>query len=106
VFAVGDVRSGVYAPRVPWDPGTVDVPLISLTIHHGRTQEEARRRLETAVHEVPARFGTMLRRVEWAADCNRVKLEGVGFGLRCGLTPEQSMRQGMLQFWTTARPRD
>jgi hypothetical protein len=69
----------VYAPRGPWDPGTVDVPLISLTIQHGRTQEEARRRLETAVHEVSARFGTMLRRVEWAADRNRVKLEGVGF---------------------------
>jgi hypothetical protein len=69
----------VYAPRGPWDPGTVDVPLISLTIQHGRTQEEARRRLETAVHEMSAKFGAVLRQVEWAADRNKVRLEGVGF---------------------------
>jgi hypothetical protein len=55
------------------------MPLISLTIQHGRTQEEARRRLETAVHEISARIGSIVRRVEWAADRNRVKLEGIGF---------------------------
>ncbi|MGH7263759.1 MAG: polyhydroxyalkanoic acid system family protein [Candidatus Rokuibacteriota bacterium] len=69
----------VYEIRGPWDHGPVDVPLISLTIQHGRTQEEARHRLEAAVHEVSAKFGAMLRRVEWAADRNRVRLEGVGF---------------------------
>jgi hypothetical protein len=26
-----------------------------------------------------AKFGVMLRRVEWAADRNRVRLEGIGF---------------------------
>jgi Putative polyhydroxyalkanoic acid system protein (PHA_gran_rgn) len=55
------------------------VPLISLTIQHHQTQEEARRRLETVVHEVSGKFGVMLRRVEWATDRNRVRLEGVGF---------------------------
>jgi hypothetical protein len=55
------------------------VPLINLTIQHHQTQEEARRRLETAVHEISAKFGTMVRRVEWAANRNRVKLEGAGF---------------------------
>ena len=55
------------------------MPLINLTIQHGRTQEEAGHRLETAVHEISAKFGAMLRRVEWAADRNRVRLEGVGF---------------------------
>jgi Putative polyhydroxyalkanoic acid system protein (PHA_gran_rgn) len=55
------------------------MPLISLTIQHGRTQEEARRRLETAVHEISAKIGSIVRRVEWAADRNRVKLEGIGF---------------------------
>jgi hypothetical protein len=55
------------------------MPLISLTVQHGRTGEEARRRLETAVHQISAKFGAMLRRVEWAADRNRVRLEGVGF---------------------------
>jgi Putative polyhydroxyalkanoic acid system protein (PHA_gran_rgn) len=57
----------------------VAVPLIDLSIQHGRTQEEARRRLETAVHEISTRLGAMLQRVEWAADRNRVRLEGVGF---------------------------
>jgi hypothetical protein len=55
------------------------VPLIDLTIQHGRSEEEARRRLDVAVQEVSARFGAMLQRVEWAADRNRVRLEGVGF---------------------------
>jgi hypothetical protein len=55
------------------------MPLISLTIQHGRTQEESRRRLETAVHEISAKLGAVVRRVEWAADRNRVKLEGTGF---------------------------
>jgi hypothetical protein len=55
------------------------VPLIDLTIQYRRTQEEARQRLEAAVHEVSAKLGTMLRRVDWAADRNRVRLEGVGF---------------------------
>jgi hypothetical protein len=53
------------------------MPLINLTFAHGQTLEEARRRLEKAVHEVSAQFGGV-RRVEWAADRNRVKLEGVG----------------------------
>src|SRR6266545_6783312 len=71
--------SHVYATCVPWDHRPVDVPLINLTIQHGRTQEEARRRLETAVNEISAKFGAMLRRVEWAPDRNRVRLEGIGF---------------------------
>jgi hypothetical protein len=57
------------------------VPFINLTIQHRQTQEEAKRRLETAVHEMSTKFGVMLRRVEWAADRNRVRLEGVGFGV-------------------------
>jgi hypothetical protein len=55
------------------------MPLISLTLQHGRTQEEAQRRLETAVHELSTKFGALVRSVEWAADRHRVKLEGVGF---------------------------
>jgi hypothetical protein len=55
------------------------MPLIDLTLQHGQTLQEARRRLETTVGEVNARFGSMIQRVEWAADRNRVKLDGVGF---------------------------
>jgi hypothetical protein len=53
------------------------LPLIDLTIAHRQTQEEARRRLETAVHEVSERF-RVVGRVEWSADRNRVRLETVG----------------------------
>ncbi len=52
------------------------MPLISLTIAHRQTQDEARRRLEAAVHEVSERFGGL--GVEWSADRNRVKLERTG----------------------------
>jgi Putative polyhydroxyalkanoic acid system protein (PHA_gran_rgn) len=48
-------------------------------VKHGRTLDDARRALETAVQRVTAQFGAMVRRVEWAADRNRVKLDGVGF---------------------------
>jgi hypothetical protein len=61
------------------------MPLISLTIQHHQTLEEARRRLGTAVHEISTKLGVMLRRVEWAADRDRVKLEGVGLWIElCG----------------------
>jgi hypothetical protein len=57
------------------------MPLISLSVQHGRTQDEARRRLEETVGEISARFGAAVRRIEWAADRNRVRLEGVGLWL-------------------------
>jgi hypothetical protein len=57
------------------------MPLINLTLEHGRTLEEARRHLETTVHQVSAQLGSVVRRVEWEADRSRVKLEGIGFWL-------------------------
>ena len=56
---------------------TPNMSFINLTVAHGLTLDEARHRLERAVHEVSSRFGGV-RRVEWAADRNRVKLEGTG----------------------------
>jgi hypothetical protein len=35
--------------------------------------------LETVVHEIPSRFGTPVRRVEWSTDRGQVRLEGIGF---------------------------
>ena len=67
------------------------MPLINLTFAHGQTLKEARRRLEKAVHEVSSQFGGV-RRVEWAADRNRVKLGESGFGSRCGSMLKTSMR--------------
>jgi hypothetical protein len=52
--------------------------LINLTVKHGQTLEEARRRLEVAVHEITAQFAAFVRRVEWTVDRSRVKLEGPG----------------------------
>jgi hypothetical protein len=53
--------------------------LMNLSVKHGRTQEEARARLEMAVNEVTRKFGPMVHRVEWSDDRDRVKLEGGGF---------------------------
>jgi hypothetical protein len=55
------------------------MPLIDLTIQHGRTLDEARHHLETAVQEVSRRLATLVRRVHWTPGRDRVKLEGTGF---------------------------
>ena len=49
------------------------------SIKHGRTQDDARARLETAVNEVRARFGAMVQRVNWSADRDAVTVTGAGF---------------------------
>jgi hypothetical protein len=54
------------------------MPLVNLTVKHGQTLEEARRRLEVAVHEMTVQFGAIVHRVEWTGDRSRVKLEGAG----------------------------
>lgn len=55
------------------------MPLITLSVQHGRAVDEARRRLEIAVHEITSRSGALVRRVEWSTDRSQVRLEGVGF---------------------------
>jgi hypothetical protein len=72
------------------------MPLISLTVHHGQTHEEARRRLGTAVEDISSKFGALLRRVEWAADCNRVRLEGIGFWIELSVDAWQSTSRATL----------
>jgi Putative polyhydroxyalkanoic acid system protein (PHA_gran_rgn) len=54
------------------------MPLMTLAVQHGHTVDEARRRLETAVHEITSRFGTLVRQVEWSTDRSQVRLEGSG----------------------------
>jgi hypothetical protein len=53
--------------------------LLTLSVQHRQTVDEARSRLETAVHELTNRFGTLVTRVEWSPDHNQVRLEGIGF---------------------------
>jgi hypothetical protein len=55
------------------------MPLINLSIQHGQSLEEARSRLETAVHKVMSQFAALVRHVAWSADHTRVRLEGIGF---------------------------
>jgi hypothetical protein len=55
------------------------MPLLTLLVQHGHPFDEARNRLETAVHEITSRFGTLVRRVEWSTDRRQVRLEGIGF---------------------------
>ncbi len=55
------------------------MPLINLSVKHGRTLEEARSHLETAVHKVHSQFRALVRQVAWSADHSQVRLDGVGF---------------------------
>jgi Putative polyhydroxyalkanoic acid system protein (PHA_gran_rgn) len=57
------------------------MPLINLSVQHGQSLEEARNRLETAVHKVMSQFGALVRQVAWSADHSRVRLDGRGFWL-------------------------
>jgi hypothetical protein len=52
---------------------------MTLSVQHRHTVDEARSRVETAVHEITSRFGTLIKRVEWSADRSQVRLEGSGF---------------------------
>jgi len=53
--------------------------LMTLSVQHGQTFDEACRRLENAVHEMQSRFSPLVRRVEWSTDRSQVRLEGIGF---------------------------
>jgi hypothetical protein len=55
------------------------MPLMTFSVQHGHTFEEAHRCLETAVYELTNRFGTLVRRVEWSTDRSQVRLEGIGY---------------------------
>jgi len=55
------------------------MPLIHLSVQHGHTFDEAKRRLETAVHEIQNRFGALVQQAEWSTDRSQVRLEGSGF---------------------------
>ena len=54
------------------------MPLITLSVQHGHTFDEARRRLEIAVQEITSRLGTLITRVAWSTDRSQVRLEGIG----------------------------
>jgi hypothetical protein len=55
------------------------MPLINLSVKHGRSLEQAQSQLETAVDKVHSQFRALVRQVVWSADRSRVRLDGVGF---------------------------
>ena len=55
------------------------MPLIDISIKHGRTLEDARARLELAVSDITARFSGLVKQVEWTSDRTAVKMQGPGF---------------------------
>ncbi len=72
--------------------------LINLSVKHGLTLDEARSRLEVAVAEVSRTFGTMIQRVEWADDRNRVRIEGTGFWVELWVDVEEVHATGDIPF--------
>lgn len=64
------------------------MPLVDLTVQHGRSLDEARRRLEAAVEDVTRTLGGMVRRVHWAPDRDHVRLEGTGFWVEMWVDPQ------------------
>lgn len=53
--------------------------LITLSLKHGQTQDEARHSLETAVNEVKKLFGLLIQHVVWSIDRTQVRIDGSGF---------------------------
>jgi hypothetical protein len=64
------------------------MPMLNLTVRHGRTLEDASRGLEQAVQRISGQFGPLVRRVDWSPDRHRVKLEGAGFWVEMWVDPQ------------------
>src|SRR5688572_4067349 len=64
------------------------MPLLSLSIKHGRTLDDAKGRLEMAVQELQSRFGAMINRIEWSPDRAQVKVFGKGVEIEMRIDAE------------------
>lgn len=53
--------------------------LITLSLKHGQTQDEARQRLDAAVDELRKLFGALIQHVTWSTDRTQVRIDGAGF---------------------------
>ena len=52
--------------------------LLRLSVKHGTTIEEAKRRLEAGVQQAQSMLGVLLQQTTWSDDRQRVKLVGPG----------------------------
>ena len=55
--------------------------MITLSMHHGQNQDEARTRLEAAVGDLRKLFGSLIQEVNWSDDKTQVRINGAGFWL-------------------------
>ena len=55
------------------------MPLINVSVEHGRSHHEARKVLASVVEQAGVKFGPLIRRVDWSADRSQAKLSGTGF---------------------------
>jgi hypothetical protein len=74
------------------------MPLINLSLEHGRTLDEARASLERAVSDVQGMLGAMIQRASWTGDRNRVKIDGSGFWVEMSVDDRQVHATGDMPF--------
>src|SRR5262245_65656744 len=71
----GESDTSVPGLRCKAEPG---MPVLNLTVQHGRTIDEAKRGLETTVNRVPGQLGNLVRRVVGVTQRFRARLLGIG----------------------------
>ena len=72
--------------------------LFNLSVKHGRTLDEARARLDTAVDEVRARFGPMVREVEWPTVAMRSRSWATGSPIDLRVDAQEGTPRGTSGF--------
>jgi hypothetical protein len=55
--------------------------LLTLSLEHGQSLDDARNRLEMAVNQIQQLFGSLIKHVAWSADRSQVRIDGAGFWL-------------------------
>ena len=67
---------------------------ITMSMKHGRTRDEARDRLVTAVGDIRNLLGSMVRSTVWSPDRSQVRLDGAGFWLEMSVDAENVTATG------------
>ncbi len=55
--------------------------LLTLSVEHGQSLDDARNRLEVAVNQIRQLFGSLIKQVAWSPDRSQVRIDGAGFWL-------------------------
>lgn len=68
--------------------------MITFSLEHGRTVDEARASLEKTVTDLQGLFGAMIRQADWSGDRDRVRLHGPGFWVEMSVDDRQVHASG------------